>query len=318
VERRRVGMRGKPPQEIDSSEVQGARRSLLRKGGRSFDVKPLVSHPSEIAHMNVIRDPVGRCVSRFYYERDARGTFGHDETLDECMRASGKCQFEAWKESDSAAVKGFQRFRQFQEECASNYLSRWFCGMHPVCHRNVRSREVLERAKRTVAEGYTFVGLTSEMRTNFAVLQRLLPTYFSSEEIPTEICNKCKPGMPEHAAAAAAADAKELADAIAAGDPEALAAAANASAVGALRLQGKESGRAEGDPFFGSAASVSKPAPPPPPKVSPANEERIAVLNALDLELYAFAEALFRVKAEACGVTVPGGTEEAAQTAPTT
>jgi hypothetical protein len=76
---------------------------------------------------------VPRCVSRFYYERDARGVFPHDYTLDECMAPNGRCDFERWTMKDSAALKGFQRLRQFKEECASNYLSRWFCGMDKVC-----------------------------------------------------------------------------------------------------------------------------------------------------------------------------------------
>ena len=72
----------------------------------------------------------------------------------QCMAPNGRCKFEEWKEQESAALRGFQRFRQFREECASNYLSRWFCGMGKECHEDgVRSRVLLERAKRTVAEG---------------------------------------------------------------------------------------------------------------------------------------------------------------------
>jgi len=62
------------------------------------------ARPSLMAHFNVMRDPVGRCVSRFYYERDARGTFGHDETLDECMAPNGRCKFEAWKETEVSGI----------------------------------------------------------------------------------------------------------------------------------------------------------------------------------------------------------------------
>jgi len=65
-------------------------------------------------------------------------------------------------------------------------------------------------------------------------------------------------------------------------------------------------------PSGGSSSSSSSstgaaplPLPPSahPPRVSPANELVLAELNALDMELYAFAERIFWLKAEACGVT---------------
>ena len=77
---------------LNFSQYQTAEEQERERGAQS---------PSSLmAHFNVMRDPVGRCVSRFYYERDARGTFGHDETLDECMAPNGRCKFEAWKEPE--------------------------------------------------------------------------------------------------------------------------------------------------------------------------------------------------------------------------
>jgi len=37
------------------------------------------------------------------------------------------------------------------------------------CHGDVKSPQLLARAKKTIAEGYALVGLTAEMKTNFAV-----------------------------------------------------------------------------------------------------------------------------------------------------
>ena len=230
---------------------------------------------AEMAHFNVMRDPVSRCVSRFYYERDARGTFPHDQTLDECMGPNGRCNFETFKVEQGAAMRGFQRFRQFREECASNYLSRWFCGMDKVCHESATEkggRALLAAAKKTVAEGYIFVGLTAEMKTNFKVLQRLLPNYFANEDIPTDICNKCK----KPAAVAATEGAEE---------------------------SHQESKHQPDVPSAHHDPAVAPPPPPPAerPKVNKQNEARIAALNSLDVELYAFVEDLFWAKAEACG-----------------
>ena len=52
--------------------------------------------------------------------------------------------------------------------------------------------KVLRRAKRTMAAGYAFVGLTSEMKANFQILKTLLPNFFDHDGIPLDICNKCK------------------------------------------------------------------------------------------------------------------------------
>ena len=50
---------------------------------------------------------------------------------------------------------------QMREECTSNYLSRWFCGMDPECRMN--DRQVLEAAKVNMRDKYAFVGLTAQV-----------------------------------------------------------------------------------------------------------------------------------------------------------
>ena len=142
------------------------------------------------AYMNIIRHPVDRCVSRYYYERDARGTVPGDMSLDKCMQNKNLCKFTNWNPSKSVAQGTGTRMQQMLEECSSNYLSRWFCGMDPVCSTN--SREVLELAKKNMRDEFAFVGLTSEMKLSFAILQTILPEFFGAEDMPTDICNKCK------------------------------------------------------------------------------------------------------------------------------
>jgi hypothetical protein len=65
----------------------------------------------------------------------------------------------------------------------------------------------------------------------------------------------------------------------------------------------------------GSAANGSAAALTPPARVSAANEASLAALNALDVELYAFAARIFWLKAEACGVTPAVVAEDAAKAA---
>jgi len=103
-QRRKQGQRRRRLHSVDApSSAAQRRRQLLanskpspRGGGRGGGRSVSSTDPSQVAHMNVIRDPVGRCVSRFYYERDARGVFPHDYTLDECMAPNGRCAFNRW------------------------------------------------------------------------------------------------------------------------------------------------------------------------------------------------------------------------------
>ena len=59
----------------------------------------------------LIGHPVDRCVSRFYYERDARGTVAHAMTIDECMARNGPCKFQVFFCVRSARLWGSSFFR---------------------------------------------------------------------------------------------------------------------------------------------------------------------------------------------------------------
>ena len=88
-----------------------------------------------VLHITVIRRPIERCLSRFYYERDSRGLFPPGTTIDECIdRKHPACRFDTFSAGDSVASgKGWSRERQLREECGSNYLTRWLCGHGPDC-----------------------------------------------------------------------------------------------------------------------------------------------------------------------------------------
>ena len=76
--------------------------------------------------------------------------------------------------SESVATNGYVRVAQFMEECSSNYMTRWFCGMDlEVCHTDRDSRAMLERAMYNMAHAYAFVGIMAEMKTNFRLLVKV-------------------------------------------------------------------------------------------------------------------------------------------------
>jgi hypothetical protein len=95
-----------------------------------------------VLHITVIRRPIERCLSRFYYERDSRGLFPPGTTIDECIdRKHPACRFDTFSAGDSVASgKGWSRERQLREECGSNYLTR--CELS-VTHSSQRHRRDL-------------------------------------------------------------------------------------------------------------------------------------------------------------------------------
>ena len=127
------------------------------------------------------------------------------------------------------------------------------------------------------------------LKTNFAVLKTLLPAYFKNDDIPVDICNKCK--KPEDVAREEAAKKREA-----------------AAEGGLLSTSGGEHHPLQHHDKPDHDPAVSPPAPPVVPrKVSTENEVRIGALNALDVELYEFVEDLFWAKATAClGTNVTG------------
>lgn len=192
-----------------------------------FNFQSVPSAVSSVVHINMIREPVSRCVSRFYYERDARGVVATTLTIDECLR-SHQCRFAEWKAKESVSDghdgEASSRWAQLREECASNYLSRWFCGHDPeVCNakhaaigwRVLRNRteqecgrldrkgasgakRLLETAAINVATGHPVVGLVSRMRDSLRLLGRTLPGYFGGvDKEYFSVCNKCNPNRSQ-------------------------------------------------------------------------------------------------------------------------
>ena len=66
-----------------------------------------------VLHVTVLREPIERCLSRFYYERDSCGLFPRDTTIDECInRKHPACRFDTWTAGDSVTSgRGWSRER---------------------------------------------------------------------------------------------------------------------------------------------------------------------------------------------------------------
>ncbi|KAJ8599810.1 hypothetical protein CTAYLR_004004 [Chrysophaeum taylorii] len=155
-----------------------------------------------VLHVNMIREPVSRCVSRFYYERDARGAVGKGVTIDACIR--GPCRFHEWTGREAAAGGAHTRFGQLREECSSNYLTRWFCGHGTACSADAgalatsldkdRAAGMLSAAAHNLVRHHPAVGVVSRMRDSLALFAATIPSFFGG--LDTAIFNTDRRHQP--------------------------------------------------------------------------------------------------------------------------
>ncbi|XP_070561377.1 uronyl 2-sulfotransferase-like [Ptychodera flava] len=113
--------------------------------------------------INLIRDPLDRTVSFYYYtrfgdaitQRSASSIKDVNQTFDECV------------------VKE-------REECNTNNTFRiipYFCGQEDICR--VPSRQALERAMLHVVRDYVFVGVLEDFNNTLLVFENVIPQFFA-------------------------------------------------------------------------------------------------------------------------------------------
>ncbi|CAH3115588.1 unnamed protein product [Pocillopora meandrina] len=119
-------------------------------------------------YINLIRDPLARMVSSYYYTRfgdhregERNWSFkGTEEqknmTFDDCVK----------KEMDDC-VKPQRVF----------YIIPYFCGNEFYCRKP--TSQALEQAKKNVMENYLVVGVTEQLEDFLFVLEKLLPEFFT-------------------------------------------------------------------------------------------------------------------------------------------
>ena len=117
-------------------------------------------------YFNMIRDPIDRFVSYYYFRR-----FGD-------MQYVNKNRNHSWIIPDEMSINDCIIERR--EECTNdNILSEtinYFCGQHPECgHPTITA---LQRAKTNVINEYLVVGMTEKFTDLVRVLERLLPKFF--------------------------------------------------------------------------------------------------------------------------------------------
>lgn len=159
------------------------------------------AHPMGVALINIARDPIDRCVSRYNYEAFYKKRIKPVD-FDVCLD-SGQCAARDWDlatgeshvyqdypaPSRSASAKEWRKFQRLSsnqsmlllmDEC-HDYMTRWFCGHAPECRDPARPRLALEIAKRNVATEYAHVGVLEDLPNTVQLFRVLLPTFFEGD-----------------------------------------------------------------------------------------------------------------------------------------
>ncbi|CBY07784.1 unnamed protein product [Oikopleura dioica] len=115
------------------------------------------------AYINMIRDPIDRFESFYYFSRfgNEKGGGGNarlsdeqrNESVDECVaKRRRECTQPVWQ------------------------VVPYFCGMDAECNnRHIRAVQI---AKEHIEENYLFVGTLEEMNLSLGILEKLLPSFF--------------------------------------------------------------------------------------------------------------------------------------------
>ncbi len=164
----------------DFDAVQAAVQEALAKGEKTVIAQhfhfPEIIH-EDVAYINVLREPVARCTSQYYYLRygDRRKEdrkkvlekYGN-MTIDECINSGNEAacfNCDGWKQS------------------------LFFCGPDGGECGDFSPPEVLARAKKVVDSHYV-VGVIEDFEGTVAMMEKLFPTFF---EGGLELLKKVKP-----------------------------------------------------------------------------------------------------------------------------
>lgn len=111
--------------------------------------------------ISVIRDPVEKAVSHYYFNIYGDSTPQHDRWPENAMPNISHCVLSGSPDCDWTG--------QLR-------MTKYFCGPDALCVNG--STESIRRAKQHIDENFIFVGLTEEFDNTLKILERVLPSYF--------------------------------------------------------------------------------------------------------------------------------------------
>lgn len=164
----------------DYDAVEKAVNDALKRGKKTviaqhFHFPEIINE--NVAYINVVREPVSRCTSQYYYlrygdrkEEDRKKVLDKygDLTIDECI--------------DTGAYDSCFNCDGFKQ-------SLFFCGRDGGPCKTYKPNDILDRAKRTIDSHYT-VGAIEDFEGTVAVMEKLYPSFFKGG---LELLKKVKP-----------------------------------------------------------------------------------------------------------------------------
>lgn len=136
-------------------------------------------YPSPI-YVNVVRDPVERVISWYYYVRAPWYYVERKRVFPDLPLPDP-----AWlkKDFETCVLSGDRECRYVEGETHEGIgdhrrQTLFFCGHEPSC-TPFNSLEALQRAKRVVEEQYAVVGVLEDMNTTLTIFERYVPKFFN-------------------------------------------------------------------------------------------------------------------------------------------
>ncbi|XP_030851068.1 uronyl 2-sulfotransferase-like isoform X2 [Strongylocentrotus purpuratus] len=123
-----------------------------------------------VHYINMIRDPLNRLVSSFYFNRHGDGLLSPRQLADVRNRTKPEVIDETFDECVS-----HERLSCTGPQVLS-YVIGFFCGFHPRCRK--ATQWTLDEAKRNL-DYYTAVGIVEEYNSSMRVLEFLFPSMFT-------------------------------------------------------------------------------------------------------------------------------------------
>ncbi|XP_072023799.1 uronyl 2-sulfotransferase-like [Amphiura filiformis] len=160
--------------------IKGAITQLVKKKNASslpavihghFRFMP-IDRSKQPVYINIIRDPLARIVSTYYFRR-----FGDGQISDRFI----KKQLNTGILPEHLNMTFDECVLQELDECVSpvklSTQISFFCGIYPACSEP--SQWSLEQAKKHIEEEYLFVGINEDFESTVMVLERLAPDLFN-------------------------------------------------------------------------------------------------------------------------------------------
>lgn len=150
---------------IVTQRIQHTKRLVYARHFYHVDFKPYGL--TNYSYITIIREPISRFISSYLYYH-----FSSKKYIQLMLKPSHK------NETLPQCIK------HQHNGCASNWMTKYFCGNDPFCKRG--DDTALETAKQNLRQEFIAVGILEEIELSLSVFRSVLPEYFTRLNPKTE------------------------------------------------------------------------------------------------------------------------------------